>query len=233
MKIEQEVQVAAPTRLVWEFFDDVPAVARCMPGASLTKIVDDRTYEGVVAMKVGPIAVNYQGTVVIEEKDAASRTVRMHASGKDRKGAGSAKARILATLDEISPDTTKVVVSTDLQLTGRVASLGRGVQEVAAKVFAEFADRVSAELTAAYRTSPGDPAHDRTPSARAQAAPHAPAAAARGQAPSDVSVAPAAPAAGRSPETTVPDAPIRVGRLLAALLREKLARFFGRLRRSR
>jgi carbon monoxide dehydrogenase subunit G len=168
VRIEQQVEIPAPIERVWAFLDDIPRVATCMPGATLTAELDERTYEGLVAVKIGPIAVNYQGTVVIERKDPEDHSVLMNASGKDRKGAGSAKALIEARLIAIDAGTTAISVSSDLKLTGRVAALGRGVRDVVAKVFAEFAQRISAELEADERgDGPGA-------GAAAGAAPNAP-----------------------------------------------------------
>ncbi len=146
MKIEQEIQVTAAIGYVWAFFEDVPRVATCMPGAVLTEVVDPNTFDGMVAVKVGPIGVNYQGRLIIEERDLATHTVRMKAQGKDRKGAGSASAKIVATLIETAPGSTRLFVSSDVQLSGRIATLGRGVQDVAGKIFEDFGNRMSAEI---------------------------------------------------------------------------------------
>lgn len=139
MKIEEHVEVGSAADRVWEFLEDIPRVAGCLPGASLTAVGDDDTYEGMVAVKIGPIAMNYQGTLVVEERNAGERSVRMTARAKDRKGAGAAKGTIVARLSETAPDTTTISVISDLQLTGRVASLGRGIQDVTSQLFAEFA----------------------------------------------------------------------------------------------
>ncbi|HUY45394.1 MAG TPA: SRPBCC family protein [Streptosporangiaceae bacterium] len=159
MRIEQQVDVPVPVDQVWAFLDDVPRVASCMPGASLSRVIDPSTVEGVVEVKVGPITVSYQGKVVIEERDPTGRTVRMLARGRDRKGAGTAQATVVAALTEPDPGSTRIAVSSDVRLTGRVATLGRGVQEVAATLFAEFADRMSAEIKsgpeAAVTAGPG------------------------------------------------------------------------------
>lgn len=61
MKVEQAIDVPAPIEWVWSFFDDVPRVESCMPGATLTAIVDETTFDGDVAIKTGPVGVKYQG----------------------------------------------------------------------------------------------------------------------------------------------------------------------------
>jgi uncharacterized protein len=149
MRIEQMVEVDKPTKEVWEFVNDVPRVAPCMPGAKLTKVVDDRTYEGTVVVKLGPIRMTYKGTVVMEDLDEASHTATMSASGRDVKGAGTARAKVEAKLEPVGDDATRINVVSDVQLTGKVASFGRGaVQDVANKLFAQFAETATAEGTA-------------------------------------------------------------------------------------
>jgi carbon monoxide dehydrogenase subunit G len=154
MKIEQEIDIPAPIDEVWSFLEDVPRVATCLPGANLTDVVDDTTYDGTVSVKVGPILVNYLGRLVIEDRDLATRTVRMKADGKDKKGAGAANAKIQAVLIETDASHTRLTVSSDVQLSGRIATLGRGVQDVAGKIFAEFATRMSAEISATPSATP-------------------------------------------------------------------------------
>lgn len=215
MKIEQQIDLSAPIDRVWAFFDDVPRVASCMPGATLSEIVDATTFDGNVALKIGPIAVNYQGRLLIEEKDDASRTIHLKANGKDRKGAGSANARIVATLTELGPGSTRLAVDSDVQLTGRIASLGRGVQDVAGKLFAEFGNQMSAEISA-DEAAVQEPA-PATPVGFADAGQHADIAQ-----PADAATVRTAPPVPRIAE------PIKVGALLWSILKDKLARLFRR-----
>jgi uncharacterized protein len=148
VRIDQTVHVPVEIGRVWEFLGDVPAVAACMPGATLTEAVDASTYEGGVRVAIGPLAMNYTGVVTIVERDEAARTMRLHASGRDRRGSGTAQADLTVHLTP-GEGGTRLRVASDLRLTGRVAALGRGVNDVAARLFAEFADRLSAELSPA------------------------------------------------------------------------------------
>ncbi|HEX8134690.1 MAG TPA: SRPBCC domain-containing protein, partial [Actinomycetes bacterium] len=77
MRIENVVEVDAPVDRVWALVNDIPRVAPCMPGAALTGVVDDQTYEGTVAVKLGPLRMSYKGRVVVEEVDEASHSARL------------------------------------------------------------------------------------------------------------------------------------------------------------
>jgi carbon monoxide dehydrogenase subunit G len=147
VKIELTREVPAPIDDVWEFFLDTPRVVTCLPGASLTRVVDDTTFEGTMGMKVGPMSVSYQGTMRLLAMDPETHTVEMEGRGTDKRGTGTAQATIRATLTASSATSTSMKVDSDVRLTGRLASLGRGIQDVAGKIFEEFERRVTDELT--------------------------------------------------------------------------------------
>ena len=150
MRIENTVEVDAPLDRVWALVNDIPRVAPCMPGAALTGVVDDTTYEGTVAVKLGPLRMSYKGKVVVEEVDEANHSARLAASGRDTKGAGTAKASVVTRLEPAGDTRTRLLVTSDVQLTGKVASFGRGgaINDVATRLFGQFADCLRATLEA-------------------------------------------------------------------------------------
>ena len=142
MRIENTVEVDAPLDRVWALVNDIPRVAPCMPGAALTGVLDDKTYEGTVAVKLGPLRMSYKGKVVVEEVDEANHSARLAASGRDTKGAGTARASVETRLEPAGDSHTRLHVTSDVQLTGKVASFGRGgaINDVATRLFGQFAD---------------------------------------------------------------------------------------------
>jgi uncharacterized protein len=159
MRIENAVEVDAPVERVWALVNDIPRVAPCMPGATLTGVVDERTYEGTVAVKLGPLRMSYKGTVVIQEVDEAARSAQMSASGKDTKGAGTARATVVTRLEPAGEHHTRLLVTSDVQLTGRVASFGRGgaINDVATRLFGEFADCLRTTIEAESAPAEAEP----------------------------------------------------------------------------
>jgi len=157
MKIENTVEVGAPLDRVWALVNDIPRVAPCMPGAALTGVLDDKTYEGTVAVKLGPLRMSYKGKVTIDEVDEANHSARLTASGKDTKGAGTARASVETHLEPASDTHTRLRVTSDVQLTGKVASFGRGgaINDVATRLFGQFADCLRATLEAETAAAPG------------------------------------------------------------------------------
>jgi carbon monoxide dehydrogenase subunit G len=148
MRIENTVEVDAPLDQVWALVNDIPRVAPCMPGAALTGVLDDKTYEGTVAVKLGPLRMSYKGKVVVEEVDEANHSARLAASGRDTKGAGTARASVTTRLEPAGDTHTRLQVTSDVQLTGKVASFGRGgaINDVATRLFGQFADCLRATL---------------------------------------------------------------------------------------
>ncbi len=146
MRLEHSFTVPVPVEDAWRVLLDLPRVAPCLPGATLTG-VDGDTFTGTVKVKLGPITLTYQGKGRFVERDEAARRVVVEASGRDVRAAGTASATVSSTL---VPDGagTRVEVLTDLAVTGRPAQFGRGmIGEVSAKLIGQFADCLAQELT--------------------------------------------------------------------------------------
>lgn len=154
MKIENEFTVNAPVRQAWEVMLDLERIAPCLPGASIEEASGDE-YQGVMAVKLGPISARYRGTIVVEEADETNHRAVLAASAKETRGQGTASATITTTLHE-NGDGTRVAVETDMQVTGKVAQFGRGImQDVASELMGRFSSCVEREIVGG---TTGDPA---------------------------------------------------------------------------
>jgi len=155
--IENEFVVQAPADRVWSYLLDVERVAPCMPGAQLTEVVDDHTWKGKTAIKVGPVSLAFAGTVVMEERDDAGHRVVLNAKGMEQRGKGAASAKVESHLEEAG-DATKVVMKTDLTISGAVAQYGRGmVLDISQRLTKEFADCLQASIAADGATPSSSP----------------------------------------------------------------------------
>jgi uncharacterized protein len=83
MKITQAFTVARPLATVWDFFQDVPQVAQCLPGAELLSDDGDGRYTGRVAVKLGPLSASFEGSATVTP-DAAAHTGLIDGKGADR-----------------------------------------------------------------------------------------------------------------------------------------------------
>ncbi|NNN18717.1 MAG: SRPBCC family protein [Acidimicrobiaceae bacterium] len=132
-----EFSVALPIEKAWRILTDIEKIAPCLPGAALEEI-DGETYSGSVKVKVGPIVASYKGKASFVEMDHGAHRAVLKAEGRDTKGQGNASATITAELSA-EGDQTKVKVTTDLAITGRVAQFGRGVlSDVSSKLMGQF-----------------------------------------------------------------------------------------------
>jgi carbon monoxide dehydrogenase subunit G len=156
MLIKNEFEVAAPVEKVWQFFENIPQVAACLPGAELTEDLGDDTYKGKVAVRMGPVRLQFAGTADITERDEAAKRVVVHVSGADEKGRGRASMVVTATLDRTGRGTTKIGVVQDLQLSGAAAHYGRGmITDVTTVLMRDFAANMQGRIE---RLNPGESA---------------------------------------------------------------------------
>src|SRR5689334_3431444 len=138
MLIKNDFEVAEPVEKVWQFFDNIPQVAACLPGAELTEDLGDDKYKGKVAVRMGPVRMQFAGTADITERDEAAKRIVVHAAGADEKGRGQASMMVTATLVKAGRG-TKVAVAQDLQLSGAAAQYGRGmISDVTAVLMRDF-----------------------------------------------------------------------------------------------
>ena len=150
MRIENEFSARAPLDHLWTYLLDVERVAPCMPGAELTETVDERTWKGRVNMKRGPVSLSFAGTVAMEERDDAAHRVVLHARGQEQKGKGAANAVVTSWLEPAADGSTTVKMTADIQLSGAVAQLSRGLlPEVSRKLTQQFADCLHESMEAA------------------------------------------------------------------------------------
>ena len=126
MIITSDFEVAQPVEKVWTFFDDIPQVASCLPGAELTEDLGDGKYKGRVAIRMGPVRLQFAGTAGIVERDQAAKMIVVDAAGADEKGRGQAAMKVSARLSAKGRG-TQVDVTQDLQLSGAAAQYGRGM----------------------------------------------------------------------------------------------------------
>src|ERR1700710_1285670 len=138
MELVNEFVVNKPVEETWPILTDLERIAPCMPGAQLTDIEGD-IYRGLVKIKVGPIGAQFKGQAQFAERDDENHRAVLKADGRDTKGNGNASALITAQLEAVSDLTCNCKVTTDLNITGKVAQFGRGVlPDISQKLITQF-----------------------------------------------------------------------------------------------
>jgi uncharacterized protein len=151
MLIKNGFEVAQPVDKVWRFFGDIPQVAACLPGTELTEDLGGDRYRGKVAIRMGPVKLEFGGIAAIKERDDQGKRMVVDAAGSDEKGRGQAS---LVGTAHLAPARggTRVEVSLDLQLAGAAAQYGRGmVGDVTAILMRDFATEMQARIEAIDR----------------------------------------------------------------------------------
>ena len=150
MKITQQFEVKRPVQVVWDFFQDIPEVAQCLPGAELISDDGNGTYTGRVAVKLGPMSATFDGSATVTP-DAAARTGLIDGKGEDRRGKSRGAVKVTYALaPSADAKSTSVTVDADVTLTGAAAQFGRGglITEMSNRLIAEFVQCCEGKLAA-------------------------------------------------------------------------------------
>ena len=148
MKISQQFDVASTPQVVWEFFQDVPSVAQCLPGAELLEVKDDGTYDGKLSVKLGPMTAAFEGTATVTP-DPESMTAKIEGKGVDKRGGSRGQVK----LDyKISPADggSSVEIDADVTLSGPAAQFGRTglINEISKRLIGDFVNCLEGKLAA-------------------------------------------------------------------------------------
>ncbi len=167
MELSHQFTVPIGVEETWAHFNDIASVAECFPGAQVTE-ADESSFAGSVKVKLGPIALLYNGSGTFVDKDEAAHRFVVDAKGKDKRGNGTAGAKVTVSMSDTG-GSTDVSVETDLAITGKPAQFGRGVmQDVSDKLLGQFVACLEQRL-AAPEPSVDEPAAASEPSVAAAA----------------------------------------------------------------
>ncbi len=149
MKIQHDFTVERPMEDVWEFFQDVAAVADCLPGAELREDKGDNVYTGVVSVKLGPMTAVFEGEATITP-DLDARSASISGKGVDKRGGSRGQVGVTYVLTGGEPGGTRVDIDADVMLSGPAAQFGRTglVNEISKRLIGEFVECLEGKLAA-------------------------------------------------------------------------------------
>ena len=148
MEFDNQLDLPLPLAQAWPLLLDIKRIAGCIPGAELTEVVDDRTYKGRVAVRLGPVALSLVGEARLEDIDDERHEARVSARGADPKGRGSTDSAIRFRAESVEGG-TRVHIHSDVKLAGAIAQYGRGsgmIQGVAAQLIADFGKALKTQI---------------------------------------------------------------------------------------
>jgi carbon monoxide dehydrogenase subunit G len=141
MQLKNSFNVARPPAQAWSILLDIPKSVTCMPGVELTSVESDGSYKGKLSVKLGPVALKFNGAATLEDVDEAAHSAIIRAKGTDLQGRGGAGATARMRVVANGNDST-VLIETDLQLSGLVAQYGRAsgvISAMAGEMVSAFA----------------------------------------------------------------------------------------------
>lgn len=147
MELNNTFEVPVGPEQVWELLLDVERVAPCLPGAELTDVVDESTWKGKVTVKLGAVSLAYKGEVSMTDRDDDAYRAVMDARGTETRGKGTASATVTSSLEALDDGGTRVVIDTDLKMSGQAAQMGRGmIGDVSQRMTDQFAECLRQQL---------------------------------------------------------------------------------------
>lgn len=146
MKIEGSFTMKASIQRVWDFLLAPGTLASCIPGAEKMEPVDDKTWEGVVKQKVGPIGIKLGFTQSLTEVDPPKH-IKAVGRGSAAGGAGTFTQETIVDLKEIAGGEVEVAYSSNVSLVGRLATFGERIMRAKVdKVGNEFIQNLQNKL---------------------------------------------------------------------------------------
>lgn len=126
MKVQESFVIAEPRERLWEFFERVDQVARCVPGVESVEIVDDENSKVRVTQAVGPMTATFDLRMRITER-TPNELMQFTAIGRAVKGAaGNVRTTNTVRLADVE-EGTLVSLESDLAMGGVLGSVGQKV----------------------------------------------------------------------------------------------------------
>jgi aerobic carbon-monoxide dehydrogenase small subunit len=145
--IEQAIVLDAASDQVWKFFQSVPDVAACIPGAGLTRY-DADTWDGVVRINMGPIRAQLKGKGTYKLVEV-EKTGSMVGAGADDFSSSRVRGALDFALTPGGENATKLTLTLSYSLQGVLVQFSRSnlAKEFVRAVVQEFGRNVEARLS--------------------------------------------------------------------------------------
>lgn len=149
MKVQEQFVVPRPATTVWEFFEQVDRVARCVPGVENVTVVDDENSRVRVTQAVGPMTATFDMKMRITAREPG-RSMEFTGIGRSIRGAaGNVRSTNRVQLEEVENGCTRVLLESDVALGGMLGSVGQKVVAKQATLVTEsFARTLEQALSA-------------------------------------------------------------------------------------
>ena len=147
--LDQRFTLRHPPAKVFAMFDDIAGIASCLPGVSLAAPPRPERVEGLIRVRLGPIAAAFEGAARVE-RDPATLSGRIVGIGTDQRSHSATQGEIRYRLLPLEGGAaTAVELSIGYTLTGMLAQVGRPglVRDLARRLVADFAANLDRHMS--------------------------------------------------------------------------------------
>ena len=149
MDLTHRFSVPVSVEQAWRALNHLELLDQCFPGLTIDNVAGD-AFTGSIKVKIGPIGLVYAGSGRYVERDSEAHRLVLESHGSDRRGNGTAEARVVAALTG-NGDGTDIDLTTDLNVTGKPAQFGADViAHVSDKLMAQFASCAASRLAEGF-----------------------------------------------------------------------------------
>lgn len=151
MQLEHEFEVPASPAETLALLLDPVRVVPCIPGATLVEVTPDGTWKTTMAVKLGPVGMDFRSDVRIVEQSGGTGPVRLTVQSRDVRGRGGAQVSVAATLSPVAYG-TRIAMATDVSFSGQAAQLGKPsvITDISKRLVDRFAECLDAQLVSAF-----------------------------------------------------------------------------------
>ena len=137
MRLENSCLIPTDPATAWDLIMDIPEAAVCVPGLKDITPEGEGRYSASLQARVGPISLNFSGTVSVLESDSTLREARVLVEASDRRVGGSIKADMGITVTEQEPGQTRLDIVTETAFMGKLGELGQPLMHRKARTTVE------------------------------------------------------------------------------------------------
>ena len=147
MKLENRCLIPASRETTWSLLMDIPRSVALVPGIEQVTPDGDDRYQVTMKVSVGPMRINFSGTIQVLEKDPGKGEAKFQVEAADRRVGGSLRSEMVVRLSTQPDGQTELVIETDVAFMGKLGELGQPIiRRKAATALNDFARNLSDEV---------------------------------------------------------------------------------------
>jgi carbon-monoxide dehydrogenase small subunit len=152
--LTRSVAVPVSADLLWATLQDIPTVARCLPGASIESVTPDGTVVGAFEVAIGPMRARFRGAARVSFA-SATRSGDIRGAGGDGDTRSRADGAIGFAVTPMTADRSDLALDMTYKLSGPLAQFGRPavVATIVDRLLGDVADNLARAASGATVTA--------------------------------------------------------------------------------